>query len=136
MTSHDPELDFDLASLWKKLQGKLKDNGIDVDFAGDGKRVKVVCVTPNLKDSVDEMGQALRDQVVMVRVDEQTSQDLDAWVETGAVKSRSEAAALFIKEGLKVRASELEALREALDEVETAKERLRGRAKEVFGSEA
>jgi hypothetical protein len=54
-------------------------------------------------------------------------------VETGAVKSRSEAAALFIKEGLKVRAKELEQLRGALKGVEEAKEKLRARAREVFG---
>jgi hypothetical protein len=90
-------------------------------------------VAPSLKKSVKEMGESNRDQVVMVRVDHETSKTLDAWVETGAVKSRSEAAALFIREGLQVRASELEKLRGALDEVNAAKERLQERAKDVFG---
>jgi len=85
---------------------------------------------------VREMEKNPRDQVVMVRVDEKTSQALDAWVETGAVKSRSEAAALFIREGLKMRADELERLRDALRDVESAKERLRQKAQELFGDEA
>jgi Arc/MetJ-type ribon-helix-helix transcriptional regulator len=71
----------------------------------------------------------------MVRVDEATSQALDAWVATGAVKSRSEAAALFIREGLKVRADELARLRDSLRELDEAKERLHRRAMEVFGAE-
>ena len=40
-----------------------------------------------------------------------------------------------IREGLKVRATELEQLREALSDVQAAKDRLRDRAREVFGGE-
>jgi Arc/MetJ-type ribon-helix-helix transcriptional regulator len=72
----------------------------------------------------------------MVRVDSETNDALDSWVQTGAVKSRSEAAALFIREGLRVRADELERLKGALDEVEAARERLRQQANHVFGGEA
>ncbi len=85
---------------------------------------------------MEEMGRSPRDQVVMVRVDSETSEALDAWVETGAVKSRSEAAALFIREGLKVRADELERLRGALTDVEKARERLRKEARKVFGEDS
>ena len=140
--SADP---FDLSSILGSIQDGLEEAGIDVDLSGDcttwswpkkSKRVKVVCVTPGLKDSVDEMGKSPRDQVVMVRVDTKTSEALDAWVETGAVKSRSEAAALFIREGLSVRADELERLKGALDDVEAARERLREQARHVFGEEA
>jgi len=56
-------------------------------------------------------------------------------VETGAVKSRSEAAALFIKEGLRVRATELSELGESLREVEEARDRLRKRVREVLGED-
>jgi hypothetical protein len=49
------------------------------------------------------------------------------------VKSRSEAAALFIREGLKVRADELEHLRDALHDVEEARAKLRRRARDVIG---
>jgi Arc/MetJ-type ribon-helix-helix transcriptional regulator len=79
------------------------------------------------------MGRMPRDQVVMVRIDEDTKTALDDWVETGAVKSRSEAAALFMREGIKVRSGELEQLREALDDVGKAKQRLLEKAREVIG---
>ncbi len=94
---------------------------------------KVVCVTPDLGESVREMGDSPREHTVMVRVDEETRRKLDAWVEAGAVKSRSEAAALFIREGLQVRAEELSELEDALGKVEQAREKLRAKARTVFG---
>ena len=138
------DVKIDLGGLWEKIQPQLEARGIAVDIGegfdftcadGEGPRVKVVCVAPDLKESVEEMGQTQRDQVVMVRVDESTLESLDAWVATGAVKSRSEAAALFIREGLKVRADELEKLRDALREVQEAKDKLHARAREIFGQE-
>ena len=117
----------------------LESQGLDLDALcgedAEGARVKVVCVAPDMKTSLRELDAVIRDQVVMVRVDEQTSRTLDAWVETGAVRSRSEAAALFIREGLKVRAEELERLRDALREVEDAKRRLREKARGVLGDD-
>ncbi len=80
--------------------------------------------------SVSDIGYS--DQVLMVRIDEEATKKLDAWLETGAFKSRSEAAALFIREGLKVRARELGELEEALKGVEAAKDRLKAKAREVF----
>ena len=67
------------------------------------------------------------------RIDEDTKKALDDWVETGAVKSRSAAAALFMREGIKVRSGELEQLREALDDLGQAKERLKEKARQVIG---
>lgn len=138
------EVNIDLSGLWEKVQSRLQERGIDVEFPEgfnlfsdeNGPRVKVVCVAPDLKDSVEEMGKKQRDQVVMVRIDAETRESLDAWVATGAVKSRSEAAALFIREGLKVRSDELNRLRDALREVQEAQERLKNKAREVFGSES
>jgi Arc/MetJ-type ribon-helix-helix transcriptional regulator len=94
---------------------------------------KIVTITPDLGESVREMGESPRDHTVMVRVDEKTSKQLDSWVEIGAVKSRSEAAALFIREGLQMRADELDELEEALQKVEKAKQNLRDKARTVFG---
>ncbi len=131
---------FSLQSILERVGEELESLGVTVDLgvgscdtSDEGTRVKVICVSPGLREAVEKMGKSPRDQVVMVRVDAETSADLDAWVETGAVKSRSEAAALFIREGLAVRADELARLKDALEEVEEARERLRERAREVFG---
>lgn len=147
------------SSLWSRIRAKLAENGVYVafnslegvdledlglgdledlvvDLGGLRHGIKVVCVEPDLKASAEEMNETARDQVVMVRVDEDTRDRLDDWVKIGAVKSRSEAAALFIREGLGVRADELERLREALREVEAAQERLHAKAKEVFDASA
>jgi len=125
--------------LWKRIREELKRQGIDADALARGEsclpasgEIKVICLRANLQDSVDDLGRQSRDQVVMVRVDEATSRDLDAWVETAAVRSRSEAAALFIREGLRMRSAELEKLRGALTDVERARERLRTEVSKLF----
>jgi Arc/MetJ-type ribon-helix-helix transcriptional regulator len=117
-----------LEGLGITISDELEASLRDLDTA-----VKVVCVTPDLGESVREMGESPREHTVMVRVDEDTLQKLDAWVESGAVKSRSEAAALFIREGLQVRAEELSELEDALKKVDEAKRKLREKAKTVFG---
>jgi Arc/MetJ-type ribon-helix-helix transcriptional regulator len=127
------------SDLWGLIKSELGDKGIDVEAlsccAPDTSFLKVVCLPTGLGQSLEELGQEVRDQVVMVRVDEDTRRKLDAWVGSGAVRSRSEAAALFIREGLKVRASELDKLGEAIQGVEAAKERLRKKARDVFGEQ-
>ena len=126
-----------MTDLIDQISETLASHGIDLRVALGGDddlaNCTVMCLTGDMKATVAEMGQAARDQVVMVRVDEDTKNDLDAWVETGAVKSRSEAAALFIREGIKVRSGELEELRDAIDEVGEAKKRLEEKAREVIG---
>lgn len=126
-------------SFFDEIKEKLHEFSIDIeDMCGtdfDKSKIKIVCVAPGLADSVREMGRSIRDQIVMVRMDEGSSKSLDSWVEVGVVKSRSEAAALFIREGLKVRGSELEKLQDALEDVEAAKQRLRNQAKTIFGEE-
>jgi len=117
----------------------LREQGCDVSGLGCGDggvaAVKVVCVPGSLRGSLEALGESSRDQVVMVRVDGETVRKLDAWVETGAVKSRSEAAALFMREGLAVRDAELGELEESLSEVAAAKRRLQDRAREVLGAD-
>ena len=126
-----------LRAILEGVSEQLRKAGIEIDLPdadeGEKGRVRVAFVSPDLKSAVSEMGKSVRDQVVMVRVDEATLAKLDAWVAIDAVKSRSEAAALFIREGLKVRQPELSKLEQALDEVEQAKERLRQQAREVLG---
>ncbi len=125
--------------ILKAIGAQLAAVGIDLDSlcsAGAGEiKVKAICVVPDLGDSVKEMADSPRDQVVMVRVDQQSAAALDCWVESGSVKSRSEAAALFIREGLKVHSRELSELEDALREVDNAKRKLRDKARHVIGSE-
>jgi Arc/MetJ-type ribon-helix-helix transcriptional regulator len=135
----------DWSTIWDRVRGELNNAGIDLETMGVrieelggklGHAVKVVFVAPDLQESVDAMNREQRDQVIMVRVDEATLRQLDAWVKTEAVKSRSEAAAVFIREGLKMRQSELEKLEDALADVDRARERLQEKVKEVFGEKA
>ncbi len=124
-------------SLEQRILDQLRSQGIDLAQLACGDQaatpVRVVCVAANVGHTLDQMGQSTRDQVVTVRVDADAAAKLDAWVETGAVKSRSEAAALFIREGLQVRAKELSELRAAIDDVEKARERLKDRVRDVLG---
>ncbi len=125
----------ELSGIWTRIKEELGARGIDLEADccdESGSSIKVVCLAGGLSDSLKEMGKTPRDQVLMVRIDEEATKKLDAWLETGAFKSRSEAAALFIREGLKVRARELDELEEALKGVETAKDRLKAKAREVF----
>lgn len=126
-------------NLWTIISEKLREQGIDAgQFCCQGSspgKVKVVCVAPNLAESMKEVGDTPRDQVIMTRIDGVTAEQLDAWIAAGAAKSRSEAAALFIREGLKVRADELSALQDALQEVHNARARLQEKARSVFGKQ-
>jgi Arc/MetJ-type ribon-helix-helix transcriptional regulator len=132
----------DLSDLWPLIRQHLSDKGIALETLGSGEPceggggVKVVCVSAKLGESLEELGRSPRDQVVMVRVNEETMKSLDSWVQTGAVKSRSEAAALFIREGLRLRATELSDLEGVLRDVDQAKKRLREAARRVLGTES
>ena len=121
---------------WDSIAEMIKAQGIDLEELCDmdalGAQCKVICLDPNLGESVQEMGLLPRDVTLMVRTDDKTSQALDAWRETGYFKSRSEAAALFLREGLKVRGSELEKLKDDLQEVEKAKTVLHAKARKIL----
>jgi len=128
------------SELLRHIRSMLEAQGLDLDeltrSAKSGGGPRVVVVGSDLRQTAEELASTTRDQVVMVRVDEETSRALDDWVETGSVKSRSEAAALFIKEGLRVHDAEFRQLREAIRDVDAAKQRLRDKAREIFGPEA
>ncbi len=123
-------------NFWEIIQAQLLQQGVDLQAlckeGADPSNIKMVCIAPDLTESMQELGETTRDQVVMVRLDEAATKSLDAWVEAGAVKSRSQAAALFIGEGLKVRAPELDQLKDALGDVEKAKQLLREKAEKIF----
>ena len=129
----------DAAGFFERIEEELERWGIHMeslscdDLTPDC--MKIVCMPAGLRESLNEMGKRPRGNVVMVRVDDPTITKLDNWVETGAVKTRSEAAALFIREGLKVREQELTDLEAALHRVDDAKDELRRQAREVFGTD-
>lgn len=124
--------------LLDELTARLAEAGIPVESIGpvdlEESGVKVLCLAGKMGESVEAMAEVSRDQVVMVRLDRSAVSQLDAWVETGVLKSRSEAAALFIREGLSLRSGELDELRTALADVQAAKSRLAQIAHKVLGT--
>jgi hypothetical protein len=114
------------SEIWETIRVELNQCGIDLgevcSGAEDPSNIRVVCVAPGLTKSLTALGQTARDQVVMVRLDQETTGTLDAW-------------ALFIREGLQVRARELERLEDALRNVQKAKDELHQKAREVLGRE-
>jgi hypothetical protein len=73
------------------------------------------------------LGEALqgRGNVVMVRVNDDTLEHLDMLVEAELVKSRSEAAALLISEGMKANQSLFGKIREITDQISQLRTHLR-----------
>ncbi len=69
---------------------------------------------------------AARDHVVMVRVNDDSLKSLDALVQTGIFKSRSEAAAFLIGEGVKAQAPLFERISERIKEIERLRAELKG----------
>jgi len=126
--------------IWDQLSDLISGCGIDLEMKcgshAEPSQVRMVCLSRDLGDSIREMERGKRSEVVMVRVDGQTSQDLDDWVDTDVVSSRSEAAALFMREGLKVWSGDLDQLRRELGALDEAKQRLKEKAREVLGGTA
>ena len=78
-----------------------------------------------------ESALSARDHVVMVRVNDESLKKLDALVQSGIFKSRSESAAFLISEGVKAQ----EALFNRISERITEIERLRSELKEIIKPE-
>jgi Arc/MetJ-type ribon-helix-helix transcriptional regulator len=85
-----------------------------------------------LNKATESIGKAIesalsaRDHVVMVRVNEDSLKSLDALVQTGIFKSRSEAAAFLISEGVKAQAPLFERIAERIKEIERLRDELKG----------
>ena len=111
--------------------------GVDpsiVDCANGSGPIRVVVVQAGLDEARRALSDIPRDQVIMARVDKKTALDLDRWVDIGIAKSRSEAAALFMREGMNLRQSDLDRLSNALQDVAEAKARLRTEAEALIGT--
>jgi len=85
-----------------------------------------------LNKATESIGKAIdsalsaRDHVVMVRVNDDSLRSLDALVQTGIFKSRSEAAAFLISEGVKAQATLFERISERIKEIERLRAELKG----------
>jgi len=78
----------------------------------------------NLKETIQGM-RAGRDNVVMVRVDDDSKFKLDELLDAGLVNSRSEAAAFLIGEGIKARRQLFDTISGKVEDIRKKKEELR-----------
>jgi Arc/MetJ-type ribon-helix-helix transcriptional regulator len=72
-----------------------------------------------------ESALAARDHVVMVRVNDESLKKLDALVQSGIFKSRSESAAFLISEGIKAQEALFTRIAEKIGEIERLKSELK-----------
>ncbi len=78
----------------------------------------------NIRDTVQNV-RSNRDNVVMVRMDDDSLSKVDELVEAGIVNSRSEAAALLVTEGIKSKQGLFDRIAAKVEEIRKAKEELR-----------
>jgi Arc/MetJ-type ribon-helix-helix transcriptional regulator len=75
-----------------------------------------------------ESALSARDHVVMVRVNDEAIRGLDSLIQSGIFKSRSEAAAFLIAEGMKAQSPLFDRIKERISEIE----RLRSELKDMI----
>ena len=97
-------------------------NGAMRDALDKGKGV-ATSVGDSLRDSLNSVRSA-RDSVVMVRVSKESLRKLDTLVDCGLTKSRSEAAAFLIAEGIKAKADMYDKIAEQSEVIRNAREQL------------
>lgn len=68
---------------------------------------------------------AARDHVVMVRVNDESLRKIEALAESGIFKSRSEAAAFLISEGVKAQSELFKRIEEKIDQIDRLRSELR-----------
>ena len=78
-----------------------------------------------------ESALSARDHVVMVRVNDESLQKLDALVQSGIFKSRSEAAAFLISEGIKTQGPLFERIEEKIREIARLRSELKDSIKDI-----
>jgi Arc/MetJ-type ribon-helix-helix transcriptional regulator len=90
-----------------------------------------------LNKATESIGKAIesalsaRDHVVMVRVNDDSLNKLDALVQTGIFKSRSESAAFLISEGIKAQSALFDRIAQKIADIE----RLKGELKSIVHEE-
>lgn len=107
--------------------------GIDTLVEEVNKVVRVAIINSkataeSIGDNIRETVQGVRsnrDNVVMVRVDDESLAKVDELVEAGIVSSRSEAAAMLISEGVKAKQGLFDRIAAKVEDIRQAKEDLR-----------
>lgn len=112
-----------------------KPNSFTDDLASSAKAVaqKTGEVLNKATESISkaiETALSARDHVVMVRVNDDSLRQLDALVQSGIFKSRSEAAAFLISEGIKAQEPLFARITERIKEIE----RLRSELKDIIAT--
>ena len=77
----------------------------------------------NLRETIMGM-RAGRENVVMVRIDGDSNAKIDALVDTGLVRSRSEGGAFLIAEGIKARSKLFDTIVEKVEDIRKRREEL------------
>jgi hypothetical protein len=98
---------------------------------------KVTKIVTEVGDTLEDAFSSLkaRTNVVMVRVDENTAEALDALVEAGVAKSRSQSAAFFLREGIKAQSGLFQRISEKIQAIQSLKEDLRAAVRGEFESD-
>ena len=121
--------------VYEAIRRALRSQGLDPDrltCQGEDTPRRVVVVAANLSDSRQQLCRSVRDQVLLLRVDIATISQLDEWVSAGVAKSRAEAAALFLREGLALRKPDLDRLAPALKKLEEARREVQSSARRML----
>ena len=119
------------SSVRDRIQDLIGDLNLgDLTVLDGGAIAACICCEPseineNVKDAIRAMTGSSRNNVVMVRVNEESLAQLDQLVEAGIVSSRSEAAAFLISSGAHARRDLFDKIAEKVEEIRKAREELR-----------
>ena len=117
-----------------RVQAQLEGGSTGYSFKFSDLGEKVTKIVTGVGDTLEEAFSNLkaRTNVVMVRVDEETAKALDALVEAGVAKSRSQSAAFLLREGIKAQSGLFGKIREKIDAIQKLREELRAAAGAEF----
>ena len=127
-TNHvEPQPEEAQPGVRTRIKGAAREQTEDVNRAmrevlGKSKDV-ASSVGGSLRDTIKSVRSA-RDSVVMVRVSKASLRKMDALVDCGLTKSRSEAAAFLISEGIKARADVYDKIAEQSEVIRNARAEL------------
>jgi Arc/MetJ-type ribon-helix-helix transcriptional regulator len=127
MQTQDPEVDkgAGLNNLASSVREVAQKTGEVINKATE----QLGKATESIGKAIDS-ALAARDHVVMVRVNDEALRKIEALAQSGIFKSRSEAAAFLISEGVKSQGELFDRIEQKISEIERLKSELRGIVKE------